>query len=55
MCYVDRLEAHRVNATLEGLVFAEALKPLMRDADPLGAYGVSYFAQLLASKLDLHD
>jgi hypothetical protein len=44
-----------VDATLEGLVFAEALKPLMRDADPLGGYGVSYFAQLLASRLEPHD
>jgi hypothetical protein len=51
---VDRLEAQRVDATLEGLVFAEALRPLMRD-DPLGGYGVSYFAQLLASKLDPRD
>lgn len=47
-------EAQRVEATLEGLIFAEALRPLMRDT-PLGGYGVTYFAQLLASKLDPHD
>jgi hypothetical protein len=52
---VDRLEAQHVAATLEGLVFAEALKPLMRDADPLGGYGISYFAQLLAAKLEPDD
>ena len=40
---------------LEALLFAEALKPLMRDADPLGAYGVSYFAQLLAARLGGRD
>jgi hypothetical protein len=52
---VDKLEARRVDATLEALVLAQALKPLMRDADPLGGYGVGYFAQVLASKLTPHD
>lgn len=48
---MDKLEAQRVDTTLEALVFSEALKPLMREADPLGGYGVSYFAQLLARGL----
>jgi hypothetical protein len=48
----DRLEAQSVDSTFEALLFTEALKPLMRDADPLGGYGVSYFAQLLAASLE---
>ncbi|HTZ54231.1 MAG TPA: hypothetical protein VMB20_04145 [Candidatus Acidoferrum sp.] len=52
---MDRLEAQHVAATIEGLIFSEALKPLMRDADPLGGYGVTYFAQLLAAKLVPRD
>ncbi|MGB6986939.1 MAG: hypothetical protein WBD74_13295 [Candidatus Aquilonibacter sp.] len=49
---MDRAAAQRVSCTLEALIFAEALKPLMRDADPLGAYGATYFAQLLARGLE---
>jgi hypothetical protein len=52
---VDNLAAHRAGVTLEALIFAEALKPLMRDADPLGGYGTTYFAQLLAMKLAGRD
>ncbi len=44
-----------MSTTLEALIFSEALKPLMRDADPLGGYGVTYFAQLLATRLEGHD
>jgi hypothetical protein len=49
---VNRTDAQRATSTLEALLFTEALKPLMRDADPLGGYGVSYFAQLLAASLE---
>jgi hypothetical protein len=42
----------RVGGTLEALIFSAALKPLMRDADPLGGYAVTYFAQLLATRLE---
>lgn len=52
---MDRSETQRVSTTLEALIFSEALKPLMRDADPLGGYGVTYFAQLLATRLEGHD
>jgi hypothetical protein len=52
---VDSIAAQRVGMTLEALIFVEALKPLMRDADPLGGYGVTYFAQLLATKLERRD
>jgi hypothetical protein len=52
---VDSLDAQRARATLEALVFAEALKPLMRDADPLGGCGITYFAQLLATKFEGRD
>lgn len=45
----------RVSSTLEALMFSEVLKPLMRGADPLGGYGVTYFAQLLATRLAPHD
>jgi len=45
----------RIGVTLEALIFTEALKPLMRDADPLGGYGTGYFAQLLATTLDGRD
>jgi hypothetical protein len=41
-----------VTSTLEALIFTEALKPLLRDADPLGGYGVTYFSQLLARRLE---
>jgi hypothetical protein len=52
---MDRPDAQRVSTTLEALIFSEALRPLMRDADPLGGYGVTYFAQLLATSLEGHD
>ncbi len=52
---MDSLTAQRAGVTLEALIFAEALKPLMRDADPLGGYGTTYFAQLLAMKLEGRD
>ncbi len=49
---MDNLAAQRIGVTLEALIFTQALKPLMRDADPLGGYGTAYFAQLLAATLD---
>jgi hypothetical protein len=52
---VDSLAAQRAGATIEALLFTEAFKPLMRDTDPLGGYGISYFAQLLASKFEGRD
>ncbi len=44
-----------MSSTLEALIFSEVLKPLMRGADPLGGYGVTYFAQLLATRLESRD
>ncbi len=41
-----------MTSALEALIFTEALRPLMRDADPLGGYGVTYFSQLLATRLE---
>jgi hypothetical protein len=52
---VVSLDAQRVRATFEALFFAEALKPLMRDTDPLGGYGSAYFAQLLATTFEGRD
>jgi hypothetical protein len=49
---VDSQDAQRVRTTFEALMFSEILKPVMRDADALGGYGVSYFAQLLAQRLE---
>ncbi len=52
---MDSLAAQRAGSMVEALLLAEALKPLMRDADPLGGYGTTYFAQLLAMKLEGRD
>jgi hypothetical protein len=49
---VDSLAAQRARVTLEALLLTEALKPLICDTDPLGGYGSSYFAQLLATKIE---
>jgi hypothetical protein len=51
-CNVDSLDAQRVRTTLEALMLTDVLKPVMRDADALGGYGVSYFAQLLSQKME---
>jgi len=52
---VDNLQTRHVTATLEALLFAAALKPLMGEANPLGGYGTTYFAQLLATRLEDRD
>jgi hypothetical protein len=49
---VDSLAAQRARVTLEALLLTEALKPLICDTDPFGGYGSSYFAQLLATKIE---
>jgi hypothetical protein len=49
---VDRLDTQGVETTLDALMLAEILKPVMRGADVLGGYGVSYFAQLLAERME---
>jgi hypothetical protein len=49
---VDSQDAQPVRATFEALMLSEVLKPAMHDAGALGEFGVSYFAQLLAERME---
>jgi hypothetical protein len=51
-CNVDSIDAQHVRTTFEALMLSEILQPVMHDAGALGGYGVSYFAQLLAERME---
>jgi hypothetical protein len=49
---VDSTVANQPDVALAALLFQSAFKPVFEQLDPLGGYGASLFAQLLAEHLE---